>query len=58
LLPGTAGLAVALARDLVRLERRPDVAVRVDGNLIGAGCDLLHGDVVEVLGTGARFEVE
>jgi hypothetical protein len=58
LLPGTAGLAVALARDLVRLERRPDIAVRVDGNLIGLGCDLLHGDVVEVLGTGARFEVE
>jgi hypothetical protein len=58
LLPGTAGLAVSLGRDLVRLERRPDVAVRVDGNLIGPGCDLLHGDVVEVLGTGARFEVE
>jgi hypothetical protein len=58
LLPGTAGLAVTTARELVRLERRPDVAVRVDGNLIGAGCDLLHGDVVEVLGSGARFEVE
>jgi hypothetical protein len=57
-LPGTAGLAVTLARDVIRLERRPDVAVRVDGNLIGPGCDLLHGDVVEVLGTGARFEVE
>jgi hypothetical protein len=58
LLPGTAGLMVSLGRELVRLERRPDVAVRVDGNLIGAGCDLLHGDVVEVPGTGARFEVE
>jgi hypothetical protein len=58
LLPGTAGLAVTTAHDLVRLERRPEVVVRVDGNLIGPGCDLLHGDVVEVLGTGARFEVE
>jgi FHA domain len=58
LLPGTAGLAIAVAGDLVRLERRPDVAVRVDGNLIGLGCDLLHGDVVEVPGSGARFEVE
>jgi hypothetical protein len=58
LLPGTAGLTVTTARELVRLERRPAVSVRVDGNLIGPGCDLLHGDVVEVLGTGARFEVE
>jgi hypothetical protein len=58
LLPGTAGLTVTIARDLLRLERRPNVTVRVDGNLIGPGCDLLHGDVIEVLGTGARFEVE
>jgi FHA domain len=58
LLPGTAGLVVTVARDLVRLARRPDVPVRVDGSLIGPGCDLLHGDVVEVPGTGARFEVE
>jgi hypothetical protein len=58
LLPGTAGLAVVVSHDLVRLERRADVSVRVDGNLIGRGCDLLHGDVVEVPGTGARFEVE
>ncbi len=58
LLSGTAGLAIAVAHDVVRLVRRPDVAVRVDGNLIGPGCDLLHGDVVEVPGTGARFEVE
>jgi len=58
LLPGTAGLAITLARDLVRLERQPEVPVRVDGSLIGPGCDLLHGDVVEVPGTGARFEVE
>jgi hypothetical protein len=58
LLPGTAGLAVAVARDLIRLERSSDVPVRIDGNLIGPGCDLLHGDVVDVPGTGARFEVE
>jgi hypothetical protein len=58
LLPGTEGLAIEVAREVVRLRRRVDVAVRVDGHLIGTGCDLLHGDVVEVLRSGARFEVE
>jgi hypothetical protein len=58
LLPGTAGLTVAVAGNLVRLHRRPDVAVRIDGHLIGPACDLLHGDVVEVVGSGARVEVE
>ena len=58
LLPGTEGLTIEIAHDLVRLHRRADVAVRVDGHLIGPGCDLLHGDVVEVVGSGARFEVE
>ena len=58
LLPGTEGLAIELAEELVRLRRRADVAVRIDGHLIGPACDLLHGDVVEVVGSGARFEVE
>jgi hypothetical protein len=61
LLPGTSGLAIEIAHELVRLVRRPDVAARVDGHLIGPGCDLLHGDVVEVIeamGAAARFEVE
>ncbi len=58
LLPGTEGLALEIAGNLVRLQRRPTVAVRVDGHLIGPECDLLHGDVVEVVGSGARVEVE
>jgi hypothetical protein len=58
LLPGTEGLTIEIAQDLVRLRRPADVAVRVDGHLIGPQCDLLHGDAVEVLGSGARFEVE
>jgi hypothetical protein len=58
LLPGTEGLTIEVANDLVRLLRRTDLAVRVDGHLIGPACDLLHGDVVELPGSGARFEVE
>jgi FHA domain len=57
LLPGTEGLTIEIVHHLVRLRRRADVAVRVDGHLIGPGCDLLHGDVVEVPGSGVRFEV-
>jgi hypothetical protein len=58
LLPGTAGLTIGVAGNLVRLHRRIDVAARVDGHLIGPDCDLLHGDVVEVVESGARLEVE
>ncbi len=58
LLPGTEGLTIELAGNLVRLHRRLDVAARVDGHLIGPDCDLLHGDVIEVVGSGARVEVE
>jgi len=58
LLPGTEGLTIVIADNLVRLCRRTDVAVRVEGNLVGPDCDLLHGDVIEVVGSGARFEVE
>ena len=57
-LAGAEGLTLAIADDLVRLGRRPDVAVRVDGHLIGPGCDLLHGDLIELPMTGARLEVE
>ena len=59
-LPGAEGLALELASGgarLVRLDERP---VRIDGHLVGAGCDLLHGDVVEVEVVGAApfvFEV-
>jgi len=58
LLPGTEGLTIGTACNLVRLHRRPEVAARVDGHLIGPHCDLLHGDVIEVVGSGARLEIE
>ena len=59
LFPGADGLSLGFAGGGARLVRRPDVAVRVDGQFIGPGCDLLHGDVVEI-GTPAslRLEVE
>ena len=58
LLPGTEGLTIGMTGNLIRLHRRPDVAARVDGHLIGPDCDLLHGDLIEVVGSGARLEVE
>jgi len=56
-LPGAQGLALRFADDVCRLERTPGVAVRVDGGYIGGGCDLLHGDVIEVVAAGLRLEV-
>lgn len=56
-LPGAAGVALRLDGPVCRLERRAAVAVRVAGSLIGAGCDLLHGDVVELPEAGLRLEV-
>lgn len=56
--PEARGLRVRLEEDHCRLERDPVVPVRVAGRLIGTGCDLVHGDVVEVAqGLGLRFEV-
>jgi hypothetical protein len=59
LFPGADGLSLGFSGGGARLVRRPDVSVRVDGQFIGPGCDLLHGDVVEI-GTPAslRLEVE
>ncbi|HEY2730225.1 MAG TPA: FHA domain-containing protein [Polyangia bacterium] len=48
--PGARGLALELAVGGARLVRRPDLPVRVGGHLVGPGCDLLHGDLIEVLG--------
>jgi hypothetical protein len=60
--PELDGLAIALAAGAPRLVRRTDVAVRVDGHLIGPGCDLLHGDVIEIVRLGdpqpVRLEIE
>jgi hypothetical protein len=49
-LPAAAGLALELGQGGARLVRLADVPVRVAGHLVGAGCDLARGDVVEVLG--------
>jgi hypothetical protein len=59
--PGLAdaeGLTIQIVHDIVRLDRPPELAVRVDGHFIGPSCDLLHGDVIEIPARGARFEVE
>jgi pSer/pThr/pTyr-binding forkhead associated (FHA) protein len=59
LLPGAEGLWLEFGGGVARLGRRPDVAVRVDGHFVGGGCDLLHGDVIEVGGEAPlRLEVE
>jgi hypothetical protein len=53
---GAAGLSLRFDGPACRLERSASVSVRVAGRLVGTGCDLLHGDVIE-LGTGLRLEV-
>ena len=62
ILPQAEGLSIALDAGAPRLVRRSDIAVRVDGHLIGPGCDLLHGDVVEIVRIGdpqpVRLEIE
>ena len=60
LIPGTEGLTLTWAAG-ARLLRSPGVSVRVDGHFIGPGCDLMHGDVIEILPAGGapvRLEVE
>jgi hypothetical protein len=56
-IPAAGGLALRLDGPFCRLERAVEVVARVDGRLIGAGCDLLAGDVIEVPATGVRLEV-
>jgi hypothetical protein len=56
--PGAEGLALELASGGARLVRGADRRVRVAGQLMGAGCDLLRGDLVEVEGAAPlAFEV-
>lgn len=55
--PGAEGLRLRLEEDTCRLEWPPAVAVRLDGNLVGTGCDLLHGDVFEVGPARLRLQV-
>jgi hypothetical protein len=54
---GAEGLALRFDGPVCRLERTPATSLRVAGRLIGAGCDLLHGDVIDVVATGLRLEV-
>jgi hypothetical protein len=57
--PSADGLDLAFEDGGPRLLRRPDLQVRVEGHFIGPTCDLLHGDVVEVVGPRPlRLEVE
>jgi hypothetical protein len=59
LFPGSDGLSLEFATGGARLVRRPDLPVRVDGQFIGPGCDLLHGDRIEIGAPAAlRLEVE
>jgi hypothetical protein len=54
---GAEGLALNFDGPACRLERTMSTSLRVGGRLVGAGCDLLHGDVIEVVDTGLRLEV-
>src|SRR5215471_17734851 len=45
LLPAAQGLWLEFGTGVARLGRRADVVMRVDGHFVGAGCDLMHGDV-------------
>ncbi|HET6281073.1 MAG TPA: FHA domain-containing protein [Polyangia bacterium] len=58
-LPEAAGLSVAFDTGVARLTRAPGVSVRVDAKYISGGCDLLHGDVIDVrAGAGAALRLE
>jgi hypothetical protein len=54
---GAEGLSLHFDGPACRLQRTPATSVRVAGRLVGIGCDLLHGDVIEVVPTGLRLEV-
>jgi hypothetical protein len=58
LFPTAGGLTIEIAHDIVRLTRGGDLAVRVDGHFIGRGCDLLHGDIIEIPSADLRLEVQ
>ena len=54
---GAEGLSLRFDGPTCRLERVPAASVRVGGRLVGIGCDLLHGDVIDVVASGLRLEV-
>jgi hypothetical protein len=49
-------LRITFRGGVARFERSLELPLRVDGQLIGLGCDLLHGDVIETP-SGDRLEV-
>ena len=51
-----APLTVSFSSGVARLERPLELPLRVDGQLVGRGCDLLHGDRIETPG-GDKLEV-
>jgi hypothetical protein len=53
---GTDGVIMRFDAGVARLDRAGGPPVRVAGQLVGPGCDLLHGDVVDLAG-GVRLEV-
>lgn len=54
ILPDAAGLWIEFADGVARLGRSPGLSVRIDGKYIGSGCDLLHGDVIDVRAPGSN----
>jgi hypothetical protein len=57
LMGGAEGLTLSFDGPACRLQRSPATTLRVGGRLVGSGVDLLHGDVIEVVGSGLRLEV-
>jgi hypothetical protein len=55
-IPHTDGTWLNLdgSQGTVRLGRAEGVPVRVDGRYIGPGCDLMHGDIIEIGGRDKR----
>ncbi len=49
-------LRIAFRNGVARLQRPLELPLRVDGQLVGLGCDLLHGDRIETP-SGDRLEV-
>lgn len=51
-----SSLMVTFRSGVARFERPAELPLRVDGQLVGRGCDLLHGDRIETL-SGHKLEV-
>jgi hypothetical protein len=51
-----ASLTLGFGSGVARLERPLELPLRIDGQLVGRGCDLLHGDRIETP-NGDRLEV-